>query len=517
MRLTHLVSLSQVDALVQDALEVLGLVRSTKNNSAPISKISSDVFSLIPGYLKDYEEDKNLITMTHVCHGWRELLIARPSLWTRVNCTNVDKTQVYIERSKSSPLKLSLYNHGSMACLKAALALVIPHISRLKSLTLNEVEDWDILRSLTPYLSRPIPLLSKLMISLGCDPTPDLDTMLFNLSSLCSLSLSGVITHLPWKNLSKLTTFELFDDPRGGVFIAQLLDLFEEAHHLRDIRLYRSIPTMSNAPPGRVVSIPHLKKLTTSADLAHSILLDHLSIPAGASLTLTLWFSGNKSPIPDFLPKSLENLRNIFPISSVNLSLSGFDNHVRLKGPNGGLYMLGRMREWEAGNLPLLDRRFLRSLSCFDFSGTQRLTVTHQELPGVEAIGKSAPYHVLSRMKDLRTLTLIQDNLPFILALNPVRKPIQCAPCPKLEKLVLYVDERESFNIKELMSMAKERASVGMKFSSITVFDLSKRVLEKRVFTLKQHVTHVDYSRVEGKLPRWDTVPGDGAIDPLWG
>jgi len=69
--------LLQVDALEQDALEVLGFVRSMKNNFAPISRIPPDVFSLIPEYLEKDHLDENLITMTHVCRYWRELLIAR--------------------------------------------------------------------------------------------------------------------------------------------------------------------------------------------------------------------------------------------------------------------------------------------------------------------------------------------------------------------------------------------------------------------------------------------------------
>jgi len=54
----------QVDVLERDTLELLGLVRSVKSSLAPISRIPSDVFSLVPGYWEGDDVDENLITMT---------------------------------------------------------------------------------------------------------------------------------------------------------------------------------------------------------------------------------------------------------------------------------------------------------------------------------------------------------------------------------------------------------------------------------------------------------------------
>jgi len=313
-----------------------------KNDFAAINRLPSDVFSLIPEYLEQNDMDKGLIAMSHVCHSWRELFVARPSLWVRLDCASSVKTRVYIERSKSSPLELSLYKHGDTAYVEDAVLLAVPHISRLKSLSIDGRP--GLLQILTPYLSCSIALLRELTIAFNSNPTPVLDTALFNgdLSSLRSLSLAGVITHLPWKNLSKLTTFELSRVPEDKISITQLLDFFEDAHHLKDITLRHSIPTSSNAPPGRVVSLPHLKKLTICADPVHFVLLNHLSIPTGVSLTTEFMFTGVNLPLPELLPETLENLKNILPISSVNLLLGDFDKCVRFDGPNGGLYMLGQ-------------------------------------------------------------------------------------------------------------------------------------------------------------------------------
>jgi len=489
---------------------VLGLVRSIKNNFVPINKIPSEVLCLIPRYLEEDEGDGDLVTLTHVCRGWRELFIANSSLWTRLDCQNADKTRVYIERSKSSPLKISLCGGETVAYPEGAFLLVVPHVGRFKSLNIEG--GVDPLRNLTPHLSCPIPLLSKLTINLDCDPVPVLNSTVFNgdLSSLCSLSLTGVITHLPWKNMSKLTTFELSFIPEGKISITQLLDFFEDAHHLRDITLHRSIPISCNAPSGRVVSLPCLKNLTIFTESVHSTLLNHLSIPAGASLTLDFEFGGDRSPLPGLLPRTPGNLKNIFSITSVNLYLNRFEKRVRLDGPSGGLYMLGLLVLWDRASAPILDHRIVRSLNYFALSGTQRLMVTRCNLPMAIEFIKSPSYCILHRMEDLRTLTLTQcNNLPFILALNPDLNPSKLILCPNLEELVLYVKKQSDFNLPELMSMAEGRALGGRKLQSITIVGLGDLVPGKEVFKLKEHVGHVDYKFRE-EPPKWDSIYEDG-------
>ena len=315
----------------------------------------------------------------------------------------------------------------------------------------------------------------------------------------------------------KLTTFKLSHVPEDKITITQLLDFFEDAHHLRDITLNQSIPTSSNTPPGRVVSLPCLETLTIDSDTVHSVLLNHLSIPVGASLLQEFSFQGDKSPLLDFLPKTLENLGNIFPITSVNLYLDEVEKHVELGGPSGRLYIHGYWKNGDEGTSFVLDCRILQSLGRFVLSGTQRLVITMYKPLKTAGIDESAPFHILSQMKDLQTLTLNQcNNLPFILALDPIQNPSKHTLCPKLKELVLYVEDLKSFKIKELTSMTKERASAGKKLSLITIVGLGKLAAREKVFKLKEYVTRVDY-RVGEKPPRWDDALGDGAINWLEG
>ena len=381
---------------------MLGLVRSMKNNFAPISRIPPDVFFLIPEHL----QDGNLITMTHVCRGWRELLIARPSLWTYLDCMNADKASVYVKRSKSSPLRVIVYKDRDTAYLEDAFLSIVPHISRLKSLTFGGRT--NILKTLTPHISCHIPLLRELKIILSCKPTPVLEGTLFNgdLSSLRTLCLAGIITHLPWKNLSELTTLTLSRIPTDEIFITRLLDFFVNAHRLKDITLIRSIPASSNTPPGRVVSIPCLETLAIEADVAHSILLNHLSIPVGTSLLQKFAFHGDKSPLPDFLPQTLGNLKNVSSITSVSLYFEKNEKRVRLDGPSGGLRMLGRpIEQDEPIHRSTLDSQIIQSLAPFVHSGIQTLAITEYKPLIRNKVDESTPYRLL-HMENLRILTL---------------------------------------------------------------------------------------------------------------
>ena len=115
-----------MDALERDALKVLSLVRSVKNSFAPINRIPPEILSLVPDYYDKNGTDRDLATSTHVCRGWREVFIARFSLWTRLDFTNARKTRTYIQRSKSSPLEIHLEKNQDNTYLENARSLATP-------------------------------------------------------------------------------------------------------------------------------------------------------------------------------------------------------------------------------------------------------------------------------------------------------------------------------------------------------------------------------------------------------
>ena len=486
---------------------MLSLIRSLKNTFAPINKVPADALTLISDYWEDTTRDQNLITLTHVCRGWREIFTSRPSLWARLDCANVEKTRVYIERSRSFPLAVQLDDDGDMTCWEEAFLLVAPHMSRLKTLFVTS-SSTQIIPALVKNFSCRLPLLDDLDIEIGSGEYPSLPDGLFDgdLSSLRELSFAGVLAYLPWKGMSNLTKFNLCDVPDDEAVLTQLLNFFESAPRVRHIHLRDSIPSSSDVPAKRVVSLPQLETLEIIAQPAHSILLNHLSIPAGASLTLEFPFSGSESPLPSYLPKSFGDLSNLSHITAVSLCLGSKQRFLRLGGPSGELYVLGN---WSRGNdsSSAGSSPFLRSLSRFNLSRSRRLAIQWCNIaaPTTRSITKSSVYRTLHSAKDLHALTLVQcNNIVFILTLNPNKNPSRTVLCPSLQEITLYIKGPDDLHVDELLRMAEGRASRDAKLSVITIISTGTLAPPKNVFQLREHVSRVE-CKFDDAPPRWDS------------
>ena len=265
----------EANAFGQDALGVLGLVRALRHSLAPVNPIPPEVLSLIP----DYPDVKQvLVPLTHVCRGWRDLFASHSSLWTELAFVNIDKTGTYIERSKFSPLKIILKTWSDDGRVLAdPFSLVIPHIHRVKSPAIYG----KTLPNVIGYFRRRVPFLEELNISIFHDHEPALDDSLFNGDlSLCQLILSGIVICLPGKGMANLRTVHL-GSYFSGHDISRLLDFFGSTSLLHTVSLEDSLPVLSDAPRKRIISLSYLKVLSIGATAAHSILLNHLHIPAG--------------------------------------------------------------------------------------------------------------------------------------------------------------------------------------------------------------------------------------------
>lgn len=494
-----------MDALERDALKVHSLLRSLKNSFAPINRIPSEVLSLITDYWDEDDMDRDLIVLTHVCRSWRTTFTSRSLPWSHLDCRDVNKTRTYIERSKTAPLEICLDGSCGKRYNRSAFLLAAPHINRLRYLKILTDDFPDIMS----YFFHRAPLLKELDISLNGSPGTILNDAFLDgdLSSLQILNLAGVITRLSW-NLPNLTTLQLSRIPGDRISMTQLLNLFENSPLLHTIYLEDSLPNSSHALPDRIVSLPRLDKLSVIAQPPHSTLLNHLSMPTTALLVLEFQFRGDTSPFPACLPKPSADF--LSRITTVNLLFGMVEKFIRLKGSGGEAYAFGH--RVPNGNIPpyTVDCRILYSLQPI-LSTTERLTISKLKLPTPIRICGPQLFRILNSMKDLRVLTLIKCHNPlFILALNPRSTPSNLVTCPKLEELVLYIEEWNEFYITDMLRMVEARASRDAKFSSITIVGLGKLVPAKEVFKLREHVTRVDY-RVGGVPPDWDSLPGEAS------
>jgi len=317
--------------------------------------------------------------------------------------------------------------------------------------------------------------------------------------------MTGILMPQSWTGLGNLTIFNLSG---REISLARVLDFFESAPHLHDIRLHYSVPHHSDAPLERKVSLPNLKKLKTIAHPANSVLLNHLSVPSGAEVVLEFTFCGAIFPIPAHIPTTLDNLHNLSHITTINLCFGQEQRAMQLHGPSGGLYVFG---SWICGDAcpPTGTARLLRFLNRFDTSRCRQLGIAQccfDPDPSIP-VEKWATYRFLLLMGDLHTLTLTEStNDPFILTLNPDNNAEKIVLCPNLEEITIYVYRPDWFSIDELLGMTEERASRGAKLSAITIVSTCALTPTMEVFRLREHVSRVEY-KFDNAPPAWDTLP----------
>ena len=452
-----------------------------KNSFAPVTRIPPEVLSLIPDYYDEDDGDRDLTALTHVCRRWRETFISRSLLWNRFDLTNTDKTRTYIQRSRSSPLKFHLANGKD---IKHAFPLIIPHIHRLRSLS---VSVWNTLTSVLEDFRYPTPLLEKLVV-IALPGRAKSCVGLFNgdLPLLRELIVSGIDIHLPWKNLKSLQVVRLhLSSKRYGA--TQFLDFLESAPLLHTLSLrFQAASDSSDASPERMVSLRHLKTFTINPYSRPSILLHHLHIPTRASLISEFDTPGEESPFPDYLTKRFVNFSNISDVTAINLLLDSDGTSVRFSGPSGSLRVIAY---WEYAAPHTVERQIFRSLGPI-LSATRVLTIsdrgrsraTHWEDNHnfkrlvIAGCGDSEStevqacpiFQILSSTDNLRTIILDACYyLFFTRALDPEQHPSNLLLCPNLEELLFYRTYLEPFEFKQVSSMARNRASRGAKLSLI--------------------------------------------------
>jgi len=447
---------------------------------APINKIPPEILALVPDFWDTRDRDQDVITLTHVCHAWREIFISRSSLWTDFDWLDEEKTQVYFERSKSSPINLSLDLNRGIPPRDPFQPT--PHTTgRLKSLSVKGRS--ENVEAVTSRLSHPAPLLEHL--SMSFDPPwwpshyPALPPALFNgdLSSLRTLRLEFVHTELPWRNMVNLTSLALTRLQSGTVSGGQLLDFLESAPYLKEVKFYYATPT-TGIQDGRLVSLGCLESMVIEADVPCSTLLEQLLIPVGAKLKLRVDLP-NSSPIEQYLPRSLDNLRNLSNFTAVELYPDENYQDMKFSGPNGQVKMtLGNHRA---------DLIF-KVLAKLDTSKTERLILNRDYLLDRESLCQE-----LLLMKNLRTLTLSRCDIPCtpIYALDPCSSEVMV--CPKLEELVLVpYHRRMSHIIVRITEMAAARASRGEKLRTFRIVGGPEEV-NLDVSELRKYVCNVEY------------------------
>ncbi|KAJ6481851.1 hypothetical protein C8R45DRAFT_313452 [Mycena sanguinolenta] len=151
------------------------------------------------------------ISLTHICHRWRAVALATPTLWKAIEfrysynfeCPAFPLDGAWLSRSGSCPLSISILRANSTN-LPDLLSAIVPHRARWEHLKLGINAE-----SLLHLFGGPMPLLRHLDLTLpSCKP---FELHAVDLPWLCSakVSVACATVTLPWAQLTSLVLWSV--------------------------------------------------------------------------------------------------------------------------------------------------------------------------------------------------------------------------------------------------------------------------------------------------------------------
>jgi hypothetical protein len=492
---------------VKSALEkrVLPKHRFLESIPQPINRLPADVFILIPHFFTDEEDDwhafpmnKPLITMTHTCRSWRNLLLSTPSLWARIDfCTSNSKQAMGFLRRSGNHL-LNVYQHlGNEDHVEPFLSATLCNIHRLRRLYVD---------SRLLYLERTLARFTSSAPELEClevgnDPNITGGAMRLpgtifggKLPKLASLSLINIRMDPYDLTMPSLARFYLTTNT--GTSIRDLVSFFERCPSLEFIQLHLGYSLQPpTAPPGNRVRLAALEELSLDQKASTSGLLDHLILPKCTGMLLLGQFTGGEydqrhNPAARIHPSSIDHL----PVMRGITKAVATPNSCVLSGPNGNL------RFWWSYKVPEnFDAEFFTPFSPISVFEIRELLVGAmiEAYPGAPrrrwkqtTAHVHGAFRVLTKVEDLTIVDC--ETVPFFATLGATVDG--ATHLPGLREFTIYVGCGD-LNALALAECARARLEHSRPLGKVTiVFENEPEAdLIREVESLREFVGELNY------------------------
>jgi hypothetical protein len=508
---------------IRSALEsqVLPKLRSLESILQPINRLPRDVFTLIPCFFtKDWGDEwsafpmnKPLITMTHVCRSWRNVLLSTPSLWTQLDFSTSNSKQAkgFLRRSGNHPLVIYQYLRAEDHA-EPFLSTTLHNVYRIRRLRI--VSWFWHFEPLFARFTRSAPELEHLYLAVD-DPNVSRDVKLpgtifgGQLPKLTSLSLAWVHTNLRDFNFPSLTRFDFATGTE--ISVRDLTSFFGRCPSLEFIKLRLSFsPKLLTAPPKKRVRLAALKELNLDEMASTSGLVDHLILPKCAEVLLKGQFTGEKfdqlgEPAARIHPSSINYLSVMRGITKAVAT----PNSCVFSGPNGNL----RFFCFE-GTRDNFDAEFFTSFSPIPISEirellvgkrTQKYSSTRRRPWGQTAARVHGAFGVLTKVEDLTIVSC--EMAPFFAALGTTADG--AAPLPGLRKLTTYVG-CGNLDISALIQCARARLECSQPLKEVTIIfeDEPGADVIQEVQLLREFVGELNYRVDATPVLNWEGESG---------
>lgn len=347
------------------------------NALAPVNKLPPEVLGMIPAY-QESQIPKDLVTVSSVCSYWRNTFLATPSLWTRLDGKGIEKTRLWIKRSRTLPTQLQVEGSPSPDVLKYLGA----HSSRLEVVDLPELNLQDRPLFTHGYISnilRPTPLLRHVCVETEAGNPETFGAPIIiagKFPSLEVLRLSGVPVSIPQLSAPKLRQLCL----TGKFDLVKILDLLDSFPLLECLAFRLGLQEDIPVGSGRKVV---LGKLLQASFFYHGFrILQHLSLPVVSDVKLIEDIPIDRldgavtNDYTQFLARVLDDLPMSRQIDTISFYTKGSCRILLLSGPNGEMELVTHRIDNPAACIVLL-RLFTRH----SIESLQNLSISNLYVP----------------------------------------------------------------------------------------------------------------------------------------
>ena len=490
-----------------------------------MNRLPKDVFVLIPRFFTKesmasdfyahFPMNGPLITMTHVCRSWRNVLLSTPSLWTQIDFAKSPESQQakgFLRRSGNHPLDIHQFLEDQDH-VQPFLSTTLRNLSCLRGLEISSCLDH--LERLLERFSAPAPVLEYLKIVNDPNIT-DVD-MKFpctifggQLPKLTSLSLCYLRTDLRGFNFPSLTRFIFTTGTKTSV--RNLTSFFEKCPLLEFIQIcLEFMPQPPTGPPRKRVCLAMLKELRFDKIACTSGLLDRLILPKCTEMMLKGQFTGGTpdyhgSPTPHIHPSSINHL----PVMRGITKAVAMPNSCILSGPNGDVkfWCFETRDNFDAGFFTLFSR--ISALEIRELWVGRKTKAYFEGTPKPwkqTATRVRGAFEVLTRVEDLTIVSC--ETGPFFATLNV--KTDDDILLPELRRLTVYVGCGD-LDLSALVQCAKSREEHSRGLEEVTIIFGSKPKTEvvRALESLREFVEELDYH--VGAAPAmepWESQSGE--------
>ncbi|KAL0563314.1 hypothetical protein V5O48_018757, partial [Marasmius crinis-equi] len=288
---------------VRHAAEELRKLKSERNILAPISRLPTEIMSIILGYCISHRSTGwpykiTWLSATHVCRQWRSVALNSASIWSHIDFSRPELAREMIERSRAAPLDVVATHPVLISRVFEVLKEAISNVGRLRTLVLHATHYMPDQAGMFANLDEPAPLLQTLDITGRSLVTFPDNPFAGETPALRKLKITGF--HFPWATslLKNLTTL-ILQDPHEEPLVnhcgrcpttKQLVEALQQMTELETLELSNSLPLHTSAKPvpRYVVELPKLRRLRLVGTLRNcNELLQNITFPASAAVHLT--------------------------------------------------------------------------------------------------------------------------------------------------------------------------------------------------------------------------------------